>query len=55
MTKGGEEIKEYIPKYKLIHSHTARRSFCINMYKKEMPIFDIMHFSGHKSEREFYK
>jgi integrase len=55
MTKGGKEIKEYIPKYKLIHSHTARRSFCTNMYKKEMPIFDIMHFSGHKSEREFYK
>lgn len=53
--KGGNEIKEYIPKYKLIHSHTARRSFCTNMYKKKMPIFDIMHFSGHKTEKEFYK
>lgn len=55
INKGGEEIMEYVPKYKLIHSHTARRSFCTNMYKKEMPIFDIMHFSGHKTEREFYK
>lgn len=53
--KGGKEIREYIPKYKLIHSHTARRSFCTNMYKKKMPVFDIMHFSGHKTEKEFYK
>ncbi|MDD5149857.1 MAG: site-specific integrase [Flavobacterium sp.] len=53
--KGGKEIREYIPKYKLIHSHTARRSFCTNMYKNKMPVFDIMLFSGHKSEKEFYK
>ncbi len=53
--KGGKEIKEYLPKFELIHSHTARRSFCTNMYKLKMPIFDIMHFSGHKTEREFYK
>ena len=25
------------------------------MYLKKMPVFDIMHFSGHKTEREFYK
>lgn len=55
ITKGGVEKKEFIPKYKLIHSHTARRSFCTNMYKKGMSAFDIMHFSGHKTEREFYK
>lgn len=53
--KGGKEIKEYISKSDLIHSHTARRSFCTNMYLKKMPVFDIMHFSGHKTEREFYK
>ncbi|MFV8327633.1 phage integrase SAM-like domain-containing protein [Flavobacterium sp. ZS1P14] len=53
--KGGREIIEYIPKHKLIHSHTARRSFCTNKYKIKMPVFDIMHFSGHKTEREFYK
>jgi hypothetical protein len=44
-----------IPKYNLIHTHTARRSFCTNMYKKKMPVFDIMLFSGHKTEKEFYK
>jgi len=53
--KGGKQIKECIPKYKLIHSHTARRSFCTNMYIKKMPVYDIMLFSGHKTEREFYK
>ena len=53
--KGGEEIIEYIEKYKLIHSHTARRSFCTNNYKKGNSITDIMHFSGHTTEREFYK
>jgi integrase len=53
--KGGKEIKEYLPKFELIHSHTARRSFCTNMYKLKMPVFDIMHFSSHKTEREFYK
>lgn len=55
ITKGGKEKKESVSKYNLIHSHTARRSFCTNMYKKKMPVFDIMHFSGHKTEREFYK
>jgi integrase len=54
-TKGGKKIVEMIPKYNLIHTHTARRSFCTNMYKKNMPVFDIMLFSGHKSEKEFYK
>ena len=53
--KGGKDHVEYIAKFRLIHSHTARRSFCTNMYKKEMAVFDIMHFSGHKTEREFYK
>lgn len=54
-SKGGKEIREYIPKFNLIHSHTARRSFCTNKYIIKMPVYDIMHFSGHKTEREFYK
>jgi integrase len=54
-TKGGRQMKEEYSKYKLIGTHTARRSFCTNMYKKGMPTFDIMHFSGHTTEREFYK
>jgi hypothetical protein len=54
-TKGGKEVIELIPKHQLLHTHSARRSFCSNMYKKKMPLFDIMLFSGHKTEREFYK
>ncbi|UFH46906.1 site-specific integrase [Flavobacterium galactosidilyticum] len=54
-TKGGKLVTEMIPKYKLLKSHTARRSFCTNMYLRKMPIFDIMLFSGHTTEKEFYR
>lgn len=54
-TKGGKKMIEMVPKHNLIHTHTARRSFCTNMYLKKMPVFDIMLFSGHKTEKEFYK
>lgn len=54
-TKGGRKVEESLPKYKMIGSHTARRSFCTNMYKKGMSTFEIMQFSGHTTEREFYK
>lgn len=54
-TKAGIQQTEYAPKYKLIKSHTARRSFATNMYKKGMPVYDIMLFTGHTTEKEFYK
>ena len=54
-TKGGKEIIKWIPKYKLVGTHTARRSFCTNHFLKGATPNDIMHFSGHKTEREFYK
>lgn len=54
-TKGGKLITKMIPKYKLLKSHTARRSFCTNKYIEEMSVFNIMYFSGHSSEKEFYK
>ncbi|TKS57401.1 tyrosine-type recombinase/integrase [Mesohalobacter halotolerans] len=54
-TQGGKEVIEYIEKYNLIGSHTARRSFATNMYKKGMPVYDIMLFTGHTTEKEFYK
>jgi site-specific recombinase XerD len=52
-TEGGKEVEYNLPKYKLVASHTARRSFCTNAYKSGMPIQDIMAISGHKSERVF--
>ena len=54
-TKGGKEEIVFIKKYNLIGSHTARRSFATNMYKKGMPVYDIMLFTGHTTEKEFYK
>ncbi|MCF6168245.1 site-specific integrase [Lutibacter sp.] len=54
-TKGGKLITKMIPKYNLIKTHTARRSFCTNKYKAGMNVFDIMLFSGHSTEKEFYK
>lgn len=43
------------PKYLSVASHTCRRSFCTNAYKSGMDTLDIMHISGHKSEKTFYK
>ena len=53
-TKAGIPVEEKETKYNLITTHTARRSFCTNMYKDGMPIFDIMNFSGHSSDRDLY-
>jgi integrase len=54
-TKGGKTVTKMVPKYDLIKSHTARRSFCTNKYKAGMSVYDIMLFSGHTTEKEFYK
>lgn len=54
-TIGGKKTTIKIPKFNLIVSHTARRSFCTNAYLSKMPVIDIMSISGHSTEREFYK
>jgi integrase len=41
------------PKYKLISSHTCRRSFATNLYKMNFPTLSIMQITGHKTERSF--
>jgi len=52
---GGKITIEFVPKYSLMVSHSARRSFCSNAYLSKMPVIDIMSISGHSTEREFYK
>ena len=37
-----------------VTSHTARRSFCTNCYRRGMPIALIMSASGHQSEKVFF-
>jgi len=41
--------------YSRISTHSARRSFCSNMFLRGIPPADIMPISGHKTEREFLK
>jgi site-specific recombinase XerD len=45
--------KGNVPKYELVSSHTARRSFCTNAYKSGMDSLAIMQLSGHKTEKNF--
>ena len=39
----------------MVMTHTARRSFCTNMYLIGVPILSIMAMSGHKSEKSFLR
>ena len=48
-TKGGKPKLERIPKYQLIHSHTARRTGATLMYLAGIDIYDIMKVTGHAS------
>ena len=48
-TKGGTPKKERVPKYKLIHTHTARRTGATLMYLAGMDVYDIMKVTGHSS------
>ena len=52
-TKGNRRIEYALPKYQLIVSHTARRSFCSNLIQKGVPARFVMAVSGHKTESSF--
>ncbi len=54
-TVGNALKSETYPKYQLISSHTGRRSFCTNQYKRGLPTLMIMSISGHKTEKSFLK
>ena len=54
-TKGGRMRAYKRPKYEMIKTHTARRSFCTNAYLSGMDSLDIMALSGHKTEANFLK
>ena len=44
-----------IPKYQLVHSHTARRTGATLMYLSGMDVFDIMKVTGHSSPQMLKK
>ena len=54
-TEGGNMRVQAVPKYKLLATHTARRSFCTNAYLKGLDTLDIMAISGHKTEQNFLR
>ena len=48
-TKGGTPKKEMIEKYKLIHTHTARRTGATLMYLAGLDVYDIIKVTGHST------
>lgn len=48
-TNGGIRKKVSIEKYKLIHTHTARRTGATLMYLSGMDVYDIIRITGHTS------
>jgi site-specific recombinase XerD len=51
--EGGMKVSKSVPKYTLVATHTARRSFATNMYLMGVPIPSIMAITGHKTEKQF--
>lgn len=51
----GKQVVEHIAKWKLVSTHTARRSFATNAYKSGIPPIAIMKITGHKRESTFMK
>jgi site-specific recombinase XerD len=54
-TSGGVRQENTYPKYKLVTSHTARRSFATNAFKQGVPSLSIMQITGHRTETSFMK
>ena len=54
-TEGGVTRTEYKEQWELITSHTGRRSFATNAYKRGIPTITIMAITGHKTEKAFLK
>ncbi len=55
ITKGGLRVNKSVNKYKMMVSHTARRSFATNMFLANVPSISIMKITGHKTEKAFMK
>jgi len=54
-TIGGELKTTVSPKYELITTHTARRSFASNAYLAGIPTLSIMKITGHRTEQSFLR
>lgn len=54
-TKGGIKTRNTFPKYELVTTHTARRTFASNAFLGGVPAISIMAITGHKTDKEFMK
>lgn len=54
-TRGGKIERLSVPRYKMVSSHTARRSFATNAYLASIPVARIMLITGHKTEEAFFR
>lgn len=52
-TSGKGRVKQTHKKYQMMSTHTARRSFATNMYKRGLDTMMIMYVTGHSSEKVF--
>lgn len=53
--RAGEHRRRSCQKWELMTSHTPRRSFATNAYKRGLPVTDIMKFTGHTTIKSFMK
>lgn len=53
MTKGGFRVTTEVPKWELVSTHTARRSFATNCYKMGLDTITIRAITGHRTEKAF--
>lgn len=51
--RGGKSINVRYQKWELMSSHTARRTFATNALLAEIPMLQVMKFTGHKSVAAF--
>jgi integrase len=52
---GNRITKEFVPKWQLVSSHTARRTFITQSLAKGMKPYNTMKMTGHSSMRSFEK
>lgn len=51
----GRAVITDVPKHEQITSHTARRSFATNLYRRGIPSSQLMMLTGHRTEEAFLK
>lgn len=50
---GNKQITNSFKKWEMVSTHTARRSFATNMYKRGLSTLSIMQITGHTTDKSF--